>query len=110
MAKTITINFEGTEYTLEYTRKSVEAMEKSGFMPDDIAIKPMSTLPKLFAGAFIAHHKFVKQEKIDEIFSKLENKEGFLEKLSEMLNEPYIALMDEPEKGDEGNAVWGANW
>ena len=65
MAKTIKINFEGTEYTLEFTRKSIETMERQGFVVGDIADKPMSTLPTLFAGAFLAHHRFVKKEVID---------------------------------------------
>lgn len=31
MAKTINFTFEGTDYTLEYTRASVAALEKQGF-------------------------------------------------------------------------------
>ena len=109
MAKTITIEFEGTKYTLEFTRKSIETMEKQGFVVSEIADKPMSTLPTLFAGAFLAHHRFVKKEVIDSIFARLTNQTEFVQKLAEMYSEPLEALMEEPEES-EGNLTWGASW
>ena len=109
MAKTITIEFEGIEYTLEFTRKSIETMERQGFVAREIATRPMSTLPTLFAGAFLAHHRFVKKEVVDTIFSKLTNKDELVEKLAEMYNEPLETLMSDPEES-EGNLKWGASW
>ena len=109
MAKTLTINYNDSEYTLEFTRKSIEILEKRGFKITDIQDKPVSTLPMLFAGAFIAHHKFAKPEVIEEIFSKLKNKEELLGKLAEMYSEPILAMMDEPEES-EGNLDWETNW
>lgn len=109
MAKTITIKYEGTEYTLEFTRRSIEAMERQGFVIGDVKTKPMTTLPTLFAGAFLAHHRFIKRDVVDAIFEKLSDKEKFLEKLAEMYAEPLEALMDEPEES-EGNLTWGASW
>lgn len=109
MAKTLTIKYNDSEYTLEFTRKSIEILEKRGFKISDIQDKPVSTLPMLFAGAFIAHHKFAKPEVIDEIFSKLKNKEELLGKLAEMYNEPILAMMDEPEES-EGNLDWETSW
>lgn len=109
MAKTLTIKYNDSEYTLEFTRKSIEILEKRGFKITDIQDKPVSTLPMLFAGAFIAHHKFAKPEVIEEIFSKLKNKEELLDKLAEMYNEPILAMMDEPEES-EGNLDWETNW
>lgn len=109
MAKTLTIKYNDSEYTLEFTRKSIEILEKRGFKISDIQDKPVSTLPMLFAGAFIAHHKFAKPEVINEIFSKLRNKEELLGKLAEMYNEPILAMMDEPEES-EGNLDWETSW
>lgn len=109
MAKQITFEFEGKEYVLEFTRKSIETMEKQGFIASEITEKPVSTLPALFAGAFLAHHRFVKRDVIDRIFDKLTNKQELIGKLAEMYNEPIEALMDEPEE-DEGNVKWGASW
>ena len=45
MAKQITFEFDGKEYVLEFTRKSIETMEKQGFIANEIAEKPVSTLP-----------------------------------------------------------------
>lgn len=109
MAKTMTIKYKDREYTLEYTRKSIEIMEKRGFIISDIEDKPVTTFPMLFAGAFLAHHKFVKPDVIDEIFSKIKDKEKLLGKLAEMYNEPILSMMDEPEE-DEGNLDWEASW
>lgn len=109
MAKQICFEFEGKEFTLEYTRKTIETMERQGFVASDIIEKPMSTLPALFAGAFLAHHRFVKREVIDRIFEKMTNRQELIGKLAEMYNEPIESLMNDPEE-DEGNVTWGANW
>ncbi len=109
MAKQIIFEYGGKDYTLEFTRKSIETMERQGFVIGDIVDKPMLTLPALFAGAFLAHHRFVKRKEIDEIYSKMTNREELLQKLAEMYNEPLEALMEEPEES-EGNVEWGASW
>ena len=67
MSKQLKFSYKGTDYTLEYTRRTVEQMEREGFVAEEIRTKPMTMLPTLFAGAFKAHHKFVKAEVIDEI-------------------------------------------
>ena len=109
MSKQLRFTYEDKDYCLEFTRKSVEQMEKSGFRASDINDKPMTVLPALFAGSFIAHHRFTKQDVIDGIFSKMTNKGELIGKLAEMYNEPIIALVDEPEE-NEGNVSWTASW
>ena len=109
MAKTMTITYNGEAYTLEFTRRSVERMEQSGFNVAEIRTKPVSTLPTLFAGAFIAHHRGLKPQIIDEIFESLPDKELLLQKLSEMYAEPIESLFSEPES-DAGNASWEVSW
>ena len=109
MSKQLKFTYLDKQYCLEYTRKSVETMERNGFVASDIKDKPMTTLPALFAGAFLANHRFVKQEVIDEIFSKMTNKTELIGKLAEMYNEPIMALVDEPEEV-EGNLDWTASW
>jgi hypothetical protein len=108
MSKTITLNYENTEYILEYTRRTVSEMERKGFIATEIADKPMTTLPELFAGAFRANHRSTDRKVIDEIFKKLTNKEELISKLAEMYNEPILALVEEPEQS-EGNLEWTAN-
>nr|DAS53362.1 MAG TPA: protein of unknown function (DUF5055) [Caudoviricetes sp.] len=109
MAKQLNFTYDGKEYTLEFTRRTVAEMEKKGFIASDITEKPMTTLPALFAGAFLAHHRFVKEDIINDIYSKLTKKEDLIGKLSEMYNEPILALVEEPEKA-EGNLDWTATW
>ena len=109
MSKQLSFTYEDKEYCLEFTRKSVEQMERSGFKANDINDKPMTVLPALFKGAFLAHHRFEKQEVIDKIFEKMTNKGELISKLAEMYNEPIVALVDEPEE-NEGNVSWTASW
>lgn len=84
-------------------------MERQGFVAGEISTRPMTTLPALFAGAFIAHHRMIKPEKVDEIFNKLSDKDKLIEKLAEMYNEPLETLMSDPEE-PEGNVDWGTSW
>ena len=111
MGKKLNFEYKDKEYTLEYTRESVKQMEREGFVAGDILSKPMLTLPKLFAGAFKAHHKYdTKQKQIDEMFELFSNKQALVEKLAEMYAEPMTTLMDN-EGVDEGNAIaWEANF
>lgn len=109
MNKQLRFTYQNQEYCLEYTRRSVEIMEKKGFVASDIETKPVTILPALFAGAFLANHRYVKQDVIDEIYSKMTNKQELIGKLAEMYNEPIMALVDEPEES-EGNLGWTANW
>ena len=82
MAKQLTFTYDGKDYTLEFTRRTVAEMEKKGFIASDITDKPMTTLPALFAGAFLAHHRFVKEDIINDIYSKLTKKEYLIGKRS----------------------------
>lgn len=107
MAKQLTFSYNGKDYTLEYTRASVRQMEADGFIAEDIERKPMTVLPALFRGAFIAHHRFEKPKVIDEIYGQMANKAELIERLAEMYNEPISSLLDEPT---EGNVEWSQNW
>lgn len=105
MAKQITFTYKDKEYTLEFTRRTVQMMEEGGFIAKQIDDKPMTLLPALFAGAFKAHHRFVKQDEIDEIYKHMPNKDKLIERLAEMYNEPIMSLMDEPED-ETKNVEW----
>ena len=109
MAKQIIFSSEGKDYTLEFTRRTIKQMEDEGFVARNIDDKSMTRLPALFAGAFKAHHRFVKQDVIDEIYAHMPNKDKLIEKLAEMYNEPIISLMEEPEDTAK-NVDWMASW
>lgn len=106
-AKQIKVCYKDKEYILEYTRKSVQIMERRGFIAEDISRKPASTLPELFAGAFVAHHPLLKRETVDAIFDSLPNKDKLIEVLADMYNEPILSML-EGSAENEGNASWTA--
>lgn len=107
MATTIHFTYEGKDYTLEYTRRTVTEMEKSGFSGAKVSEMPLTTLPMLFAGAFRAHHRATPSDTIEKIYKKLPDKESLYETLVRMYNEPIEALMEEPGE-NEGNLEWTA--
>ena len=109
MAKQLTFTYKDVEYTLEYTRKTVMEMERKGFVVSDIESKPMTTLPQMFEGAFLAHHRGIKKHLPMEIYENLTNKEDLLGKLAEMYNDPIMTLVNDPDN-EEGNVSWTANW
>mgnify|MGYP006353327433 CR=1 FL=1 len=109
MAKQLNFEYKGKKYTLEFTRETVKEMEREGFVIEYVLQKPMLFLPKFFAGAFKAHHKFEKQKIIDEMFELFTNKGALIEKLVEMYQDPVESLMD--DENIEGNAIaWDANF
>lgn len=109
MAKTINFNYNGVPYVLEFTRETVSTMEKQGFNLDDIDNKPMTIIPTLFAGAFMANHKHTSKKIIEAIYSKLPNKQELIVRLAEMYREPIESMIDENED-EEGNVEWGTSW
>ena len=109
MAKQITLTHEGKTYILEYTRKSIAQMERSGFRIDDITEKPISALPTLFAGAFLANSYYTKRSVINDIFDNIVNKSELIGKLAELYNEPLSSMLEEPEE-NEKNVGWEATF
>lgn len=96
-------NYDGKDYCLEFTKQSVKTMEQRGFVASRILEAPMTLLPDLFAGAFLANHKFTDRKVIDAIFEKMDNKPEMIDILSKMYNEPIEGLLT--SDGDEGNAI-----
>ena len=109
MAKTMTFSYAGKDYTLEFSKATVRQMEAKGFVANDMQDKPMTVLPDLFAGAFLMHHRFVKQDVIEDIYNHLPDKDKLVGALAEMYNEPIEKLMAEPENPKE-NVAWAVNW
>lgn len=97
MARNITFNYEGTDYTLEFNRKAIEQMERQGFNILELADKPMTMIPALFGGAFLMHHKFVKPERVEEIYASLGDKAELIQELGEMYRDAMNTLFDEVE-------------
>lgn len=112
MATQITVNYKNEDYTLEYSRFTASAIEKQGFNLDELTSKPNIMIPLLVHGAFLKHHRDLKQKMIDEIYEHLTNKmgkegeEGFISVIADMYAETVSVLTDETH-ADEGNvATW----
>lgn len=110
MDKIIQLTHEGKEYTLEYTRKAIERMERRGFDVSDVMKKPVTMLPELFEGAFQAHHPHIKSEIVKAIFDTIAKKDEMINKLIEMYNEPILAMIEGSGDESEGNVQWEASW
>lgn len=106
-AKQVTFSYNGKDYILEFNRNTVRQMESEGFIANDIENKPMTVLPALFAGAFLAHHRFEKRAVINEIYGKMTDKADLIDRLGTMYNDTITSLLDEPE---EGNVEWTPSW
>ena len=110
MSKQITFSYDGKDYTLEFTRRTIKQMEDAGFRIQEISEKPMTMLPEFFAGAFRANHRSVRREVIDDIYANMPHKDKLIEALVEMYNEPLSTLMDEPEEDSAKKVTWKASF
>lgn len=58
---------EGREYTLEFSRKTVEKTERAGLDVNKIESASMTMIPIMFWGAFLMHHPYMTQAQTDKI-------------------------------------------
>lgn len=89
-------------YTLRFTRNTVRKMEQNGFDVSDLEKHPMSRVPEMFHGAFLADQPFMKREQTDKIlFEDLGGvSDAMLERLGQLYAEPFNTLIvgaDEPK-------------
>lgn len=102
----INLTYKNVPYTLEYDRMSVKILEKNGFDINDFLAKPISNIELVFAGAFLKNHRKTKQDLIEEIFTKCKDKDKLISTLTQMIQETFESVLEEPEEDDEGNASW----
>ena len=91
MAKKICIPYNGKKYTLEFTRSTVSAMEKTGFSINELGDKPATMIAT-----------------INKIYDGLSNKSGLVKVLAEMYSEAVYTLLSDDEEENEGNPGWEA--
>ena len=107
MSKQIKFKYDGLEYTLEYSRATAQQIEKAGFSLEQLQVQPNVQIPLLIQGAFLAHHRRIKDETMNAIIKRLAGKDELIAKLVEMYADTTQTLFDDP---DEGNLEWEANW
>nr|DAM27887.1 MAG TPA: protein of unknown function (DUF5055) [Caudoviricetes sp.] len=101
----INLSYKNKEYTLEYNRQGVTAMEAQGFNISEVSDKPMTRIPQLFYGAFTKNHRGIKRSLVDEIYDNISDKSGLIQALVELYADTLNTLMEDSE-GSEGNATW----
>lgn len=109
MAKKISFTDDKIKYTLEFTRDSVKQMERNGFSISNVTSQIVTSYTELFAGAFLANHPDIEQEKIDSIYAAMPDKPKLFEKLVTMYIDVINTLTAEPEEGSK-KIVWRADW
>lgn len=105
--KQITVrDSENNPYILTFTAETVKALETRGFSLEEISDKPMTMIPMLFEGAFLAKEASkVTPEKALAIYQLQKNKTKLLEKLIALYNDPIEEVIVK-----EGNADWECNF
>ena len=105
MAKAIRFTYEGVDYELQFTKRTVREMEMGGFKFREVPDKPMTLLPQLFKGAFLANHRKTNEATINAIYESLPNKGELMDALFALYDEPISALMAEPSE-ENPNVTW----
>ena len=104
--KTIQFTYDGSDYTLEYTPRSVRKMEQEGFNFSKMEDMVINVPYEMFAGAFISRHNYVPKEERYKMYEavKATNEAGdsLLETLSEMLKAEIEYIANKPL----GNVNW----
>jgi hypothetical protein len=105
----ITDSDTGKVYTLEFSRKSIERMERQGFVVSEAMGKPLTGITTLFHGAFYKNHPNITQDQTDKMLYDIpgEVKEQLFERLSGLYNEPIKALLgDDAEETERKNSKY----
>lgn len=94
---------DGTEYTLEFSRKSVEWAERRGFSMDDLSDHMMIRVPELFYYAFRMHHpQITKQQSDDILFEQMGGiNEDIVKRLGELYAQGYESLINAEPKNSK---------
>lgn len=100
----INFTYDGTNYTLEYTRRTARELQLAGFDDSKIDTQSLVMIPLLVKYAFKAHHANLRGEVIDTIYDSIGNKAEFIKKLAEMYYDTVATLADEPD--NSGKVEW----
>ena len=105
----VILTYEGREYTLEYSLKSVKRMEANGFVsPSSGSVKPASYVTELFYGAFFKNHRFVTPDEAEKIWNAMTHRTELVTRLTRLYSQTINDLMGANEEEEEGpeNPTW----
>jgi len=100
--KLVLRDVEGNEYTLQFNRKIVLQMQRSGFTLDLDRLYMCAR--DLISGAFKMHHPWLKWDQIESIWQNQGGKRGeLLGYLANMFSAPAFELMGDGTEEDEAD-------
>lgn len=85
-------NKNGDVYVLDYDRASCAAVNRAGFIANEIENNPEEMLPLLFFGAFKMHHRKLSKADTDKILEELGG--GIPTKVLERLIALYVQVRE----------------
>ncbi len=112
MSTKVTITYKNSEYVLEFSRATAQAIEDQGFVLDQIGDKPAKMIPLLVYGAFMKNNRGIKRNLVDEIYENLigkvgkDGEEGFITVLADMYAETVTTLTDDASVEEGNAAIW----
>lgn len=103
---TISFEYDGDKYKLEFTADSLKKMQKMGFNFGDVESQIITFSEDAFCGAFIANHQTVPRKKRIDIYHEMcateeDGKQELDDIIMEMMNE---AIEEINQK--QGNIKW----
>lgn len=101
----IKFEYDGKQYTLEYTAASLKKMERDGFDFTQMESRILSVPEALFSGAFIANHNNVPKQIREEIFHSFSDETENGETLFDVLNTMISEAVEEINY-HSGNTKW----
>ncbi len=106
MAKQLILKDEnGKRYTLEFTRNTVEQMQRNGFVLNTDAL--YTSAKDLISGAFRKNHRHLQWDEIEKIWKAQNKRDDLLKALAEMFYQPTRDLFDEDESDNpDENPTW----
>lgn len=105
--KSITVRDKNNNtYTLTFTAETVKMLDTAGFYINGVYEHPMTYIPMLFEGAFLAKEaNKVTSEDAMAIYQAQRDKTKLLQKLIELYNDPINEVIVK-----EGNVEWECNF
>lgn len=100
-ATSISFDYNGTTYTMEFDRESIAQTEKMfDFSISDVRAGKVSAFEALFHGAFLKHHPNIKPATVELFMRKMPDKQELFKLLATMYSESINTLLEEPDEGE----------
>lgn len=97
----VEFEFEGKQYKLGFTRRTVLQMERKGFSFLDAGKMPLNSFDALYNGSFLLYHSKVSEATRNKIWKHLDNKQGLIKRLSELYKNAIYTMVDAGDNGED---------